>query len=100
MYSQNHLKKLLKIVFGASLVAQLVKNPTAVEENPVRSLGREDPREVIGYRLQCSWASLVAQLVKNPPAMQETWVHSSFCLFLLIVLRPCIESGQFPLLSG
>ena len=43
MYSQNLLKKLLKMVTGASLVAQLVKNLTAMEENPVRSLGREDP---------------------------------------------------------
>ena len=47
---------------GASLIAQLVKNP------PVR-LGRS-AGEGIGYPLQYSWA----QLVKNPSAMQETWV--------------------------
>ena len=29
----------------ASLVAQLVKNPPAVQETPVRFLGREDPLE-------------------------------------------------------
>ena len=29
----------------ASLEAQLVKNPPAVQETPVRSLGREDPLE-------------------------------------------------------
>ena len=29
----------------ASLVAQLVKNPPAMRETSVRSLGREDPRE-------------------------------------------------------
>ena len=29
----------------ASLVAQLVKNPPAVQETPVRSLGWEDPLE-------------------------------------------------------
>ena len=29
----------------ASLVAQLVKNPPAMQETPVRSLGREDPLE-------------------------------------------------------
>ena len=29
----------------ASLVAQLVKNPPAVQETPVRFLGREDPPE-------------------------------------------------------
>ena len=31
--------------FGASLVAQLVKNPPAMWENWVRSLGWEDPLE-------------------------------------------------------
>ena len=51
-------------VNGASLIAQLVKNPQSG-----RSAG-----EGIGYPLQYSWASLVAQLVKNPPAMQETRV--------------------------
>ena len=60
-----------------SLVAQLVKNPPAMLENWVRSLGWEDsPGEGKGYPLQYSWASLMAQLVKNPPAMQETWVQS------------------------
>ena len=62
-------------ILGASLIAQLVKNPPAMQETLVRFLGQEDPLEkVIGYPLQCSWASLVAQLVKNPPAMWETWV--------------------------
>ena len=61
----------------ASLVAQLVKNPPAVQETPIRFLGWEDsPGEGIGYPLQYSWASLVAQTVKNPPTMQETWVRS------------------------
>ena len=30
---------------GASLAVQLVKNPPAMQETPVRSLGREDPLE-------------------------------------------------------
>ena len=80
---------------GASLIAQLVKNPLAMQETPVRFLGQEDPLEKgkaafwqysthcsilawiipwTGYSLQYSWASLVAQLVKNPSAMWETWV--------------------------
>ena len=29
----------------ASLVAQLVKNPPAIQETPVRFLGQEDPLE-------------------------------------------------------
>ena len=32
-------------MWGASLVAQLVKNPPAMQETWVRSLGREDPLE-------------------------------------------------------
>ena len=60
---------------GASLIAQLVKNPPAIQETLVQFLGQEDLLEKgIGYPLQYSWASLVAQLVKNPPAMWETWI--------------------------
>ena len=32
-------------LIGASLIAQLVKNPPAMQETPVRFLGREDPLE-------------------------------------------------------
>ena len=38
--SKGHFKD-----FQASLVAQLVKNPPAMQENPVQFLGREDPLE-------------------------------------------------------
>ena len=59
---------------SASLIAQLVKKPPAMQETLVRFLGQEDsPGEGIGYPVQYSWASLVAQLVKNPPTMRETW---------------------------
>ena len=61
----------------ASLIVQLVKNPPAMQETPVRFLDQEDPLgKGIGYPLQNSWDSFVAQLVKNPPAMQKTWVQS------------------------
>ena len=64
-------------ILRTSLVAQLVKNLPAMQEIPVRFLGRKDsPRERIGYPLQYSWASLVVHLVKNPSAMWETWVQS------------------------
>ena len=75
---------------GASLVAQLVKNPPAMQET--RSTGEEStcnagdpglipglgrsPGEAKGCPLQHSWASLAAQLVKNPPAVWEAWVQS------------------------
>ena len=64
-------------LFRASLIAQLVENPPAVQETLVRFLGQEDPLEKgyqKGYPLQCSQASLVAQAVKNLPALRETWV--------------------------
>ena len=38
---------------GASLVAQLVKNPPAMQETPVQFLGREDPLEK-GYATHSS----------------------------------------------
>ena len=59
----------------ASLVAQLIKNPPAIQEIPVQFLGWKDPLEKgIGYPHRYSWASLVAQMVKNLPEIQETWV--------------------------
>ena len=62
----------------ASLIAQLVKNPPAIQETLVRFLGQEDlsAGEGIGYPLRYSWASLVAQVVKNLPEIQETWIQS------------------------
>ena len=62
---------------GASLIAQLVKNPPAMQVDPglIPGSGRS-AGEGIGYPLQYCWASLVAQLVKNPPAMWKTWVQS------------------------
>ena len=58
-------------------MAQLVKNPPAIAEDPdpIPGPGRS-PGEGIGYPLQYSWASLGAQMVNNLPAMQETWVLS------------------------
>ena len=57
-------------------MAQLVKNPPAMQETGlIPGLG-SSTGEGIGSLFQCSWASLVAQLVKNPPAMRETWVRS------------------------
>ena len=61
---------------GASLIAQLLKNPPAMQETPVNSWVRKICWRRDRLPLQYSWASLVAQLVKNLPAMQETWVQS------------------------
>ena len=63
-----------------SQVAQLVKNPPAMQETPssIPGLG-SSIGEGIGYPFQSfqySWASLLAQMVKNPPAMLETWFQT------------------------
>ena len=62
-------------MISASLIAQLVKNPPAMQETlvPFLGLGRSTG-EGIGYPLQYSWAFLEAQLVNNSPAMREAWV--------------------------
>ena len=44
-WSINSLFSLFELGVGASLIAQLVKNPPAMQETPVRSLGQEDPLE-------------------------------------------------------
>ena len=66
----------------AFLIAQLVKNLSAMQEILVRMLGGEDLLEKgLGYSLQYSRASLLAQLVNSPPAMQcgrpgfDPWVR-------------------------
>ena len=43
------------IVHGASLVAQLVKNPPAMRETWVRSLGWEDPLEGATHSSILAW---------------------------------------------
>ena len=61
--------------FKNALIAQLVKNPPAMQRPWWFNSGSgRSSGEGIGYPFQYSWASLVAQLVKNPPAMQEIWV--------------------------
>ena len=37
------LLAVVSLVAGASLIAQLIKNPPAMQETPVRFLGQEDP---------------------------------------------------------
>ena len=56
----------------ASVLAQMVKNPPAMQDDPgsIPGSGRSTGKG-IGYPLQYSWASLMAQLVQNPPAMWE-----------------------------
>ena len=50
----------------SSLIAQLVKNPPAMQETLVQFPGSgRSTRERIRYPLQYSWASFVTQLVRK-----------------------------------
>ena len=61
----------------ASLIAQLVKNPPAMQKTLVQFLGWKDsPWRRDRLPTAVFLVSLVAQLVKNSPAMWETWVPS------------------------
>ena len=52
------------ILYMLYIFPQLVKNPPAMQEIPVQSLGWEDPlNKGIGYQLQYSRASLMALLL-------------------------------------
>ena len=66
-----------KILLWASLVVQMVKNPPAVQETSVQSLGCKDPLEKeMATESSILGASLVAPMVKTSSAMQETRVQS------------------------
>ena len=55
----------------------MVKNPPAVQETSVQSLGCKDPLEKeMATDSSILGASLVAQMVKTSSAMQETRVQS------------------------
>ena len=66
-----------RYVLGFHGIAQLVKNPLAMQETLVRLSGSGGSLgEGIGYPLQYPWASLVTQMVKNLPVVWEAWVQS------------------------
>ena len=50
----------LRWAYGTSLVAQLVKNPHAMQETPVQLLGEEDPleKETATHSSILAWESL------------------------------------------
>ena len=66
-----------KILLWGPLVAQMMKNPPAVQETWVQSLGCKDPLEKeMAIYSSILGASLVAQMVMISTAMQETQVQS------------------------
>ena len=61
-------------MYFASLIAQLVKNPPAMQETSVQFLGQEDLLEKGRLPTPVFLGFPFAQLVKNLSAMRETWV--------------------------
>ena len=55
----------------ASLIAQLVKNPPAMQETPVRFLGREDPLE----EGMATHASMLARRIPMDRVAWQAIVH-------------------------
>ena len=105
LFHLNLLSKFLKI--WAFLVAQLVKNPPAVQETSVRSLGWEDPLEMgkVTHSSILSWR--IPWTVYNPWGCKESdttewlslhflkiclsnlprvWLIISTCLWLWIMM--------------
>ena len=73
---EDLLPRLLAVTSPDSPVAQLVKNPSTMQDTPVGSIPGLGGSAGEGncYPLQYSWAVLMAQLIKNPPAMGKTWI--------------------------
>ena len=94
--------------FGASLVAQMVKNPPAMQEIWVRSLGQEiSPGEGNGNPLQYSclensmdrgaWQAIVHGVarVRHDLATKDRERYSSqksFCLYTFCKRRPGVQT--------
>ena len=57
-------------------VAQLVKNPPAMQETLDQLLGQKFPWRRDSLPTPVLLGFLVAQMVKNLPAIQETWIWS------------------------
>ena len=79
------------MIYWASLLAQMVKNPPAMQETQVRSLGQEDPlKEGNGNLLQDSclensmdrraWQATVHRVPKNQTWLSDYYLH--ICLSL------------------
>ena len=64
---------------GASQVAQLVKNPPAMQETLVQFLGQEIPLvKRLGYALQYCWETWVQSLGWEDPLEEVVTTHSMF----------------------
>ena len=93
---------LLSWHFKASLIAQLVKNPPAMQETWVRSLGWEDPLEkgkathssVLAWRIPWTTQSMGLQRIRHDWAsVSQSWhpCLQSWCL-LVFLTNKCLFS--------
>ena len=78
-------------IIRASLVAQLVKNPPAMQETWVRSLGREDPLEegmathsrILAWKIPTdreAWQATVHRVAKSWTQLSDQAQHSTTLL--------------------
>ena len=85
------------ILYGASLVAQTVKNPPAMRETWVQALGWEDPLEegmathssVLAWRISMdrgAWQARVHGVTKSQTQLKQFSMHTHF----LIEMSDCI----------
>ena len=86
---------LLSWHFKASLIAQLVKNPPAMQETWVRSLGWEDPPEK-GRVTQCSSLDSMDCIIHG---IAKSWTQLSLSLSFNPGRTDCLTSPPF-YLSG
>ena len=77
------------VLCGAPWIAQLVKNPRAMQETPVRFLGREDPLEesmatdssILAWRIPLdkgAWLATVHGVTKSQTEQLSTEQHIVF----------------------
>ena len=95
-FSQNLESKLIKKNL-ALLVAQTVKNPPAMQETKVQSLGWEEPLEMNGNPLQYScpenlmdrgpWWTVVHEVTKSRPRLNDQSLADMFQLKLSTRIR-------------
>ena len=69
-----------KCIGAYSVIAQLVKNPPAMQETPVEFLSQEDPPgEGIGYPLQYSGLENSMDCIFHGVAENQTWLSDFHC---------------------
>ena len=92
---------MLKEVFSpnwASLVIEMVKNPSAMQETQVQSLGWEDPLEkematpssILARKKSHGHRKLVGYIVHGVTKSQSNWATNTFTSHLVLIRINCV----------